>query len=114
MCKDKDEIRLQHMFDAVVKAIEFTKVRKREELDKDEMLALALVRLLEILGEAAKGVSEPIRNKFPAIPWKSIAGTRDRLIHGYYDVDLDIVWKIITEDLPALKTQLEKVLANQP
>ena len=102
------------MLDAAVKAIEFTKVRKREELDKDELLALALVRLLEILGEAAKGVSVPTRNKFPAIPWKSIAGTRDRLIHGYYDVDLNIVWKIITEDLPALKTQLEKLLAKRP
>jgi uncharacterized protein with HEPN domain len=66
------------------------------------MFALALVRLLEIIGEAARRVSVGLRESHPEIPWAEIAGTRDRLIHGYFDVDLDIVWGIVTQDLPAL------------
>lgn len=112
MSKSKDIVRLHHMLDAARKATELTKSCQRSALDKDETLALAVVRLLEILGEAAKNVSEEYRQDYPAIPWREIAGTRDRLIHGYFDVDLDIVWKIISVDLPALISQLEKILPN--
>jgi len=83
------------------------------DLDKDEKLALALVRLLEVLGEAAKTVSNQCRQKYWEIPWRQIAGTRDRLIHGYFDVDLDVVWKIISSDLPSLVRQLEKALSDK-
>ena len=100
------------MLDAARKATELTRTCKRVDLDKDEKLALAVVRLLEILGEAAKSVSSQCRQQYPEIPWRQIAGTRNRLIHGYFDVDLDIVWKIVLEDLPPLVTQLEKVMAN--
>jgi len=110
MPRTEDIVRLRHMLDAARKAVEFTEGYGRTDLDKDEKLALSLVRLLEILGEAAKNVSEQCRQKYPAIPWRQIAGTRDRLIHGYFDVDFDVVWKIITVDLPALVIQLEKVL----
>jgi len=94
------------MVDAARKAVGFASSRSRGDLDDDEMLALALTRLLEIVGEAAKAVSETTRAQYQAIPWKAIAGTRDRLIHGYFDVDLDIVWQIVSEDLPALIAQL--------
>lgn len=100
------------MLDAARKATDFIKGRKRTDLDKDEKLTLALVRLLEVLGEAAKSVSEQCRQKYPSIPWRQIAGTRDRLIHGYFDIDLDIVWKIVSIDLPSLLAQLENVLSN--
>ena len=76
------------------------------------MLSLALVRLLEIIGEAAKGVSEELRQQYPEIPWKQIAGTRDRLIHGYFDVDLDIIWSIVADDLPILIAGLEMILPS--
>jgi len=112
MSKAEDIVRLRHMLDAARKATELTRTCKRVDLDKDEKLALAVVRLLEILGEAAKSVSSQCRQQYPEIPWRQIAGTRNRLIHGYFDVDLDIVWKIVLEDLPPLVTQLEKVMAN--
>ncbi len=72
--------------------------------------SLALVRLLEIIGEAAKGISEGLRQQYPEIPWKQIAGTRDRLIHGYFDVDLDIIWSIVAHDLPILIAGLGRIL----
>ena len=107
-----DRVRVQHMLDATRKALEFTAIRSRADLDEDEMFALAVVRLLEIIGEAAKYVSEPVRSLAPSIPWRQIAGTRDRLTHGYFDVDLDIVWSILTEDLPSLRTELERLLGH--
>lgn len=112
MSKTDDTVRLHHMLDAARKAIELTSMCERIDLDKDEKLALAVVRLLEILGEAAKNVSEQCRQAHPSVPWRQIAGARDRLIHGYFDVDLDIVWKIVSADLPSLVNQLEKTLPN--
>ncbi|MBW1918569.1 MAG: DUF86 domain-containing protein [Deltaproteobacteria bacterium] len=109
MARPKDLVRLRHMLEATQKMLEFTKDRTRCSLDEDEMLTLALLRLLEILGEAAKGVSSELRQTYPQIPWKQLAGTRDRLIHGYFDVDLDIIWTIISRDLPPLLAELEKI-----
>lgn len=77
------------------------------------MLALSLVRLLEIIGEAASGVSDGYRAKHPAIPWKKMIGLRNRLIHGYYDIDQDIIWDTVRGDLPPLIAMLEK-LAPEP
>ncbi len=75
----------------------------------DDVLVLALTRLLEILGEAAKGVSAETRERYPGLPWAPMAATRDRLIHGYFSVDLDIVWQIVRHDLPPVITALEAV-----
>ncbi|MBU0704183.1 MAG: DUF86 domain-containing protein [Chloroflexi bacterium] len=110
MPRDEDIVRLRHMLDAVRKAMEFAQGRSRADLDTDEMLNLALIRLLEVLGEAAKSVSSGCRQSYPEIPWKQIAGTRDRLIHGYFDVDMDIVWEIVTVDLPSLVVELEQII----
>lgn len=109
MARD-DRVLLRHMLDAAQKAKEFIKGRSRDDLDSHEMLALAVVRLLEVLGEAARSVSQEFKNRHSEITWKQISGTRDRLIHGYFDVDLDIIWAILTRDLPPLITQLEKLL----
>jgi uncharacterized protein with HEPN domain len=108
---NEDAVRLRHMLDAARRAIDFMHGRVKSDLESDEQLSLAVVRLLEILGEAAKNVSEDLRKDYPDIPWRQIAGTRDRLIHGYFDVDLDIVWQIISTDLPLLAAQLEKALS---
>lgn len=105
-----DIVRLQHMIDSGKKAISFILNRQRVDLDQDEMLTLALVRLLEILGEAGKNVSEATKAKSPNIPWRLICGTRDRLIHAYFDINLDIVWEIVNQDLPSLIPQLESLL----
>ena len=110
MSRSEDITRVRHMLDAGRKAIEFTHGGGRADLDKDEKLALSIVRLLEILGEAANNVSDECQEEFPDIPWRQIAATRNRLIHGYFDVDLDVVWQIVSKDLPALVTQLEAIL----
>ena len=112
MPETEDIVRLRHMLDSARRAAQLTETCRRADLDKDDKLALALVRLLEILGEAAKNVSDNCRRENPVIPWRQIAGTRDRLIHGYFDVDLDIVWKIISVDIPSLIPQLEKALGE--
>lgn len=111
MAKAEDITRMSHMLDAGRKAIEFTRNCERDDLYTDEKLALSIVRLLEILGEAANNVSDECQEQYPEIPWRQIGGTRNRLIHGYYDVDLDVVWKIMSIDLPALVAQLESILS---
>jgi len=112
MSRAEDVVRMRHMLDAARKATEFVKGLERADLDKDEKLTLALVRLLEVVGEAAKTVSEPCRQSHPEIQWRQIARTRDRLIHGYFDVDLDVVWKIVSVDLPLLVSQLRKAIGE--
>ena len=105
-----DQIRLRHMLDAAREAVGFAKGRSRSELDTNRMLSLSLVRLLEVIGEAAYGISPSFRESHTDIAWKQMSGMRNRLIHGYYDVNLDIIWKTVTEDLPVLIKQLENVL----
>ncbi len=82
--------------------------RSRADLDSDRLLALAVVRLLEIIGEAAGRVPVEERARRPGVPWPSIIGLRNRLIHGYDDVDHDIVWQIVTNDLPLLVSELSE------
>ncbi len=74
------------------------------------MLTLAVVRLIEILGEAAKNVSDSTKARSPDIPWRQMSGTRDRLIHAYFEVNLDIVWGIVTQDLPPMIPKLEALI----
>ncbi len=107
---DADAVRLRHMLDYAQKAIQFVKGHSRADLDKNEMLALAVIHLIEIIGEASKSVSEEFREQHPEIPWELIAGTRNRLAHGYIDVDLDIIWTIVKKDLPGLVRKLKRVV----
>jgi uncharacterized protein with HEPN domain len=109
---EHERIRLQHMLDAAQKAWAFANGRTRQDLTDDEMFMLAEVRLIEIIGEAATAVSEEIRQQLPEIPWRPITATRNRLIHGYFNVDLDVVWSIIQNDLPPLIAALQKKLAT--
>ena len=74
------------------------------------MLALAVIHLIEIIGEASKSVSEEFRENHPEVPWELIAGTRNRLAHGYIDVDLDVIWAIVKKDLPGLIRKLKTLL----
>jgi uncharacterized protein with HEPN domain len=110
MKQPNDAVRLQHMLEAAQKAQKLTQGKSRAVLDQDDTLVLAITRLLEIIGEAANGVSESLRNTSPQIAWKQIIGARHHLIHGYFDVDLDIVWQIVTKDLPPLITEIDKIL----
>jgi uncharacterized protein with HEPN domain len=105
-----DDVRIRHMLDYSREAVRFAEQRGRLDLDADRMLQLGLVRLVEIVGEAASRVSADTRQRYPQIPWLQIAGMRNRLVHGYDFVDYDILWQTVTEDLPALVAALEPLL----
>lgn len=105
-----DAIRLKHMLDAAKQILVFTKECDQEDLESNDMLSLSVVRLIEIIGEAAKNVSLEVQDSSPNIPWKQIKGTRDRLAHAYFDVDLDIIWGIVSNGLPPLILNLEKLI----
>ena len=107
-----DAIRLRHMLDATQEAISFASGKKREDLDGDRMLVLSLVKDIEIVGEAANKISEDCRREHPEIPWRNIVTMRNRLIHGYFDINLDIVWKTVAEELPPLSVHLQKAQAG--
>ena len=109
MHKD-DQVRLRHMLDAAREVMEFTKSRTRTSLDTDRMLVLSLVKEIEIIGEAANQVSETTRDLTPAIPWADIISMRNRLVHAYFDINLEILWKTVQDDLPPLIAALEDVL----
>lgn len=111
MFKD-DSVRIRHILDAAREAISFSDDRSRTDLDTDRKLNLSLVRLLEIIGEAARGISEEFRQTHSDLPWNKMIGMRDRLIHGYFDVNLDVVWETVTKDIPLLIDQLEKIVAD--
>ncbi len=100
MSKIDDLTRLKHIRDAAKEALFFVSNRTREDLDNDRMLSLALVRLIEIVGEAANNVSEYNQTKYSKIPWRQMIGMRNRIIHAYFEVDLEIIWQVITQDLP--------------
>jgi len=110
MSKIDDLTRLRHIREAASEALSFVKNRTREDLDNDRMLSLALVRLIEIIGEAANNVSESNQAKYDQIPWRQIIGMRNRIIHAYFDVDLEIVWQVITQDLPTLLIEVKKAI----
>jgi len=110
-----DVVRLRHILDAAREAITFAQGRRRRDLDADRQLNLSVVHLLEIIGEASRGVSMEFREAHPEIAWRKMAAMRDRLIHGYFDVNLDVVWETVTQDLPPLVAQIQRILApDQP
>jgi uncharacterized protein with HEPN domain len=97
-----DEERIRHMIDAAEAALRFVSGRSRPALDDDDMLTFALVRAIEVVGEAAARVSPAARQELDAVPWSAVIGMRNRLIHAYFDVDRDILWTTVTAGLPAL------------
>lgn len=101
---------MRHMFDHAQEAVNMTKEKTRSDLNTDRQLNLSLVRLLEIVGEAANRIPQEEQIKFPDIPWPEIISLRNRLIHGYDQVDFDILWQIVSHDLPKLIGQLKKIL----
>ena len=101
-----DLVCIHHILDAAREILDFSDGKSRQDLDVDRKLNLSLVHLLEIIGEAAVGISDEFRQKYPHVPWKEIIGMRNRLIHGYFDIDLDIVWKTVQEDIPPLISNL--------
>lgn len=106
-----DRTRLLHMRDAAREAVSFTRNCQRADLDNNRMLALAIVKEIEIIGEAASRVSAPCKAKYSQLLWREMVGMRNRLTHAYFEVDLDIVWEVVTQDLPPLIEELEAIIA---
>ncbi|MHC4121398.1 MAG: HepT-like ribonuclease domain-containing protein [Planctomycetota bacterium] len=106
----EDRVRLRHMLDASLEIRQYVQSATRGDLDRDPKLVHSLVHLLEIIGEAANQVSDELREKTSDIPWLIIIGMRNRLIHAYFDINLNVVWSTSTEDIPLLMAELKKLI----
>ncbi len=100
------------MLDAARTALRLSQGRTRSDLDEDEGLILSLTKAVEMIGEAARHVSEPTREQTPAIPWPQIIAMRNRLVHVYFDIDPEVLWQTVCRDLPSLVAQLEPLLRD--
>lgn len=107
---DRDRLYLGHMLEAIEAAQSFT-VEGHDAFMTDRKTQSAVIRQLEIIGEAVKRLSADTTAAAPQVPWRQIAGARDRLIHGYFQVDLEAVWAMVEQDLPGLQLQLRRLLS---
>ena len=108
-----DLIRVRHMLDAAKEALSFAQNKTRRDLDSERMVVLSIVKSIEIIGEAASRVAQETRETYTELPWANIIAMRNRLIHVYFDIDLDRVWDTITDDLPPLIGSLEKIIMRE-
>ena len=109
MAANTDTDRLYHMIASAKEAIDYIQNKTRDDLDSDRQLVHCLVRCLEITGEAASKISAQLKIDNPQIPWEYIIGMRNRLVHAYFDINLDIVWRTVKEELPELIENIEKI-----
>ena len=107
---EKDKIYAQHILDAITAIGKFIADKDYASFSGDQLLQDGIIRELEIIGEASKNISVEFKISIPNLPWKDIAGMRDKLVHGYFSVDMDAVWKAATTDIQALKSELIKNL----
>ena len=103
---------LRDLLDAIEKIKDFIKNMNFEEFKRDDKTKFAVIRALEIIGEATKHISEEFRNKYPEVPWKDMAGMRDILIHDYFGIDEETVWMTAKEKIHQLKPSIEKILSK--
>ena len=101
---------LQNILSMIDKVEQFTADLSLEEFEENEMVHFAVIRAIEVMGEAAKHLPPEVRRKYPEVPWNRMAGMRDRIIHGYFGVDLHIVWETATRSIPTLRPRISAIL----
>ena len=107
---EKDDLTfIEHILESINAIKEFSKDTQKEELISNRLKRSAIVREIEIIGEAVKNISESLKNKYKDVEWKEIIGTRDKMIHHYFGVDLNIIWEIIKKDLPVLEKRIKRI-----
>jgi uncharacterized protein with HEPN domain len=104
-----DQVYLDHILEAIGKIEGFVQGITKSDFDQNVMIQDAIIRNIEIIGEATKKISKQFTQSYPDIPWQDMAGMRDKLIHDYLDVDLDVVWKTVEFDLPLLKAMISDI-----
>lgn len=113
MSRRRDDVSLRHMRDFASSGATWAAHHSRTDLDTDGLVLLGLVKLVENIGEAAGRLSPETHSAFPQIPWRSIIAARHHLVHGYDKIDHDVLWRILSEDLPVLVVQLDGVLTTK-
>jgi len=106
----EDAFYLKHILSAIERIELYLENKEKSNFNSDLLLQDGIIRQIEIIGEAAKHVSEGMRKKHPDVPWKDVAGMRDKLIHAYFGVDLAAVWNTVEKDLPPLKKNIGTIL----
>jgi len=113
MSRRTDQDFLMDTQEAIHRIEAYTAAMRYEEFLEDMKTQDAVIRNLEIIGEATKNLSTELRQQHPGVPWKAMAGVRDRLIHDYFGINFDIVWQIVAGELPALAVQINKILEQE-
>ncbi|MBU2565496.1 MAG: DUF86 domain-containing protein [Candidatus Thermoplasmatota archaeon] len=111
--KKEDLPYLKHILDSIYRIEDYVQEIEYEDFMDNHLLQDGVIRQLEIIGEATKRLSEDIKEKYPNISWKDMAGMRDKLIHGYFGVDLDAVWDTAKKDVPRLRNEIEKIMEEE-
>ena len=106
----EDIVYLRHIFDAISRIDEYTQTMNYNDFASNHLVQDGVIRQIEIMGEATKKLSESIRNKYPDVPWKDMAGMRDKLIHHYFGVDMEAVWDTTKKDVPVLREKIESII----
>ena len=113
MKERNDLVYLKHILDSISWIENYISEIKYQDFMNNHLVQDGIVRQVEIVGEATKNLSQKIKNKYSEVPWKDIAGMRDKLIHGYFGVDLDAVWDTAKKDIPKLKIQIKKIIERE-
>ena len=103
---------LKHIEESIERIERFMRGVDRQRMEKDELLQSALIRQIEVIGEAVKNLEIGFTVKYPYVEWSEIAGMRDKLIHNYFGIDLETIWKVIKKDIPELRKQIKQILSD--